>query len=149
MGRSRQPSSLELVLENQKESTKLFENIVKTISDLQDELNNLRSIYDRRLKAIEKKVAKSEVLPEREQGPDEWREIMKSACSQSRGENSVSIPWDRINDAKKFKEWFKNDVRRHIVDGKVGNKYPPKDTSAMIPKAMLYADHPTHIDDFN
>lgn len=149
MGKSKNPTTLDHVLETQKSFTEILEKTVKTIEYLNGELKKLRSEHDRRIKAIEKKLAKSGVLPEKEQGPDEWREIMKTACRRSRGVSSVLIPWDQINNAKKFKKWFETDVRRYIVNGKVGNKYPPKGTNLAVCEGTPFVVDPADIPEFN
>lgn len=73
-----------------------------------------------RLKAIEKKLAESDLLQKKEQGPEEWRKIMSNACSKARGMCYVPIPWEEIEDRQKFEKWFTTDIGRFIIDGKVG-----------------------------
>jgi hypothetical protein len=89
-----------------------------------------------RLKAIEKKLASSGSLPVKDQGPEEWREIMRSACQAARGMDSVPIPWDKIKNREKFEAWFQCDVGRYIVDGKVGPENRLVDTFPGIIKNL-------------
>lgn len=117
---------------------------LKEISDIQSQMQDLIGIVNKvvdlhrqfsgevgeiksaqkkqaaRLEAIEKKLAGGGGLPVKEQGPEEWREIMRSACKEATGMHSVPIPWDKIKNREKFEAWFERDVGRYIIDEKVG-----------------------------
>lgn len=94
--------------------------IVSSVADVSLTTQITQGKHDSRLKAIEKKLAESDLLQKKEQGPEEWRKIMSNACSKARGACCVPIPWKEIEDCDKFEKWFTTDIGRFIIDGKVG-----------------------------
>ncbi len=134
---------MSLFISNQRGIVNLMGEMLPEITKMKESLIKI----GRRLDAIDKKIAEHNAVSQKKQGPEEWRSLMRKACSDARGTESVSIPWDKIDNRAEFEEWFETVIKRIIVDDKVG-PYIELGNAATKAGFTIRPSHPSMVIEF-
>lgn len=134
---------MSLFISNQRGIVNLMGEMLPEITKMKENLIKI----GRRLDAIDKKIANLNATSLKKQGPEEWKSLMKRACAGARGTESVSIPWDKIDNRTEFEEWFETAIGRLIVDDKVGPHIEPGNAATKAGFTIIPC-HPSTVTEF-